>query len=35
MSQLSRPSDYRDVQGVIHTEPVFTLPAQVPALPAS
>jgi hypothetical protein len=34
MSQLSQPADYRDVQlGVVHTQPVFTLPAQVPALP--
>jgi hypothetical protein len=35
MIQLSQAADYRDVQlGVIHTQPVFTLPAQVPALPS-
>ena len=34
MTQLSQPSEYRDVQlGVIHTQPVFTLPALVPLLP--
>jgi uncharacterized lipoprotein YddW (UPF0748 family) len=34
MTQLSQPSDYRDVQlGVVHTQPVFTLPALVPLLP--
>ena len=36
MTQLSQPADYRDVQlGVLHTLPVFTLPAQVPPLPGS
>ena len=35
MTQLSQAADYRDVQlGVIHTQPVFTLPAQVPQLPS-
>jgi len=35
ISQLSQPADYRDVQlGMVHTQPVFTLPAQVPALPS-
>ena len=35
MTQLSQPADYRDVQlGVIHTQPVFTLPALVPLLPS-
>jgi uncharacterized lipoprotein YddW (UPF0748 family) len=34
MTQLSQPADYRDVQlGVLHTQPVFTLPAPVPQLP--
>jgi len=34
MTQLSQPAGYRDVQlGVIQTQPVFTLPAQPPALP--
>jgi uncharacterized lipoprotein YddW (UPF0748 family) len=34
MTQLSQPADYRDVQlGVLHTQPVFTLPALVPLLP--
>ncbi|GAC1504677.1 MAG: hypothetical protein NVS1B3_01800 [Candidatus Dormibacteraceae bacterium] len=36
MTQLSQPASYRDVQlGVVQTQPVFTLPAQVPALPAA
>ena len=35
MSQLSQPADYHDVQlGLVHTQPIFTLPAEVPALPA-
>jgi uncharacterized lipoprotein YddW (UPF0748 family) len=35
MSQLSQPAGYRDVQlGLIQTQPVFTLPAEVPPLPA-
>jgi uncharacterized lipoprotein YddW (UPF0748 family) len=35
MTQLSQPAYYSDVQlGRIHTEPVFTMPAQPPALPA-
>src|ERR1700674_3896071 len=35
MAQLSVPGDYRDVQlGVVRTQPVFTMPAEVPALPA-
>ena len=35
MTQLSQPADYRDVQlGVVHTQPVFTQPAPVPALPS-
>jgi uncharacterized lipoprotein YddW (UPF0748 family) len=35
MLQLSQRADYRDVQlGVIQTQPVFILPAQVPALPS-
>ena len=35
MTQLSQPADYTDVQlGVVHTQPVFTQPAQVPQLPA-
>jgi uncharacterized lipoprotein YddW (UPF0748 family) len=34
INQLSQPADYRDVQlGTIRTQPVFTLPAQVPAVP--
>jgi uncharacterized lipoprotein YddW (UPF0748 family) len=34
MTQLSQPADYTDVQlGVIHTQPVFTLPAPFPQLP--
>jgi hypothetical protein len=34
INQLSQPADYRDVQlGMVHTQPVFTLPAQVPPLP--
>jgi len=34
MLQLSQPAEYRDVQlGLIRTQPVFTLPAQVPTLP--
>ena len=36
ITQLSHPGDYSDVQqGVIHTQPVFTQPAQLPALPPS
>jgi uncharacterized lipoprotein YddW (UPF0748 family) len=36
MTQLSQPAYYSDVQlGRIHTEPVFTMPAQPPALPAA
>jgi uncharacterized lipoprotein YddW (UPF0748 family) len=36
MTQLSRPDLYWDVQlGWIATKPVFTLPAEVPALPAA
>jgi uncharacterized lipoprotein YddW (UPF0748 family) len=36
MTQLSLPSDFRDVQlGLIRTQPVFTLPAEVPSLPAA
>jgi hypothetical protein len=35
MGQLSQPADYHDVQlGVVSTQPVFTLPAEVPPLPA-
>ena len=35
ITQLSQPSDYRDVQvGVVHTQPVFTQPAQLPPLPS-
>src|SRR6202171_4915945 len=35
MTQLSRASSYRDVQlGVVPTQPVFTLPAQLPPLPS-
>ena len=34
ITQLSQAADYRDVQiGVVRTQPVFTLPAQVPNLP--
>jgi uncharacterized lipoprotein YddW (UPF0748 family) len=34
MTQLSQPSNYRDVQlGLVPTQPVFTLPAELPALP--
>jgi hypothetical protein len=36
MTQLSEPAYYSDVQlGRIHTQPVFTMPAQPPALPAA
>src|ERR1700693_6216532 len=36
MTQLSQPAYYSDVQlGRIHTQPVFTMPAQPPALPAA
>jgi hypothetical protein len=35
MTQLSQPAYYSDVQlGRIDTQPVFTLPADVPAVPA-
>jgi uncharacterized lipoprotein YddW (UPF0748 family) len=35
ITQLSQPSEYRDVQlGVVHTQPVFTQPAQLPSLPS-
>jgi hypothetical protein len=35
MTQLSQPSEYRDVQlGVLRLSPVFMLPAQVPPLPS-
>jgi hypothetical protein len=34
MTQLSQAAAYSDVQlGVIHTQPVFTQPAQLPPLP--
>jgi hypothetical protein len=33
MTQLSQPAYYSDVQlGRVHTQPVFTMPAQTPAL---
>jgi len=36
MTQLSQPAYYSDVQlGRIHTQPVFNLPAEPPALPAA
>ena len=36
MTQLSVPADYRDVQlGVVRTQPVFTMPAKVPAFPVA
>jgi len=36
ITQLSQPDYYRDVKyGWVATQPVFTLPAQVPALPAA
>lgn len=36
MTQLSQPAYYSDVQlGRVHTQPVFTLPAEVPALPGA
>ena len=36
MTQLSQPAYYSDVQlGRIHTQPVFTMPAQPPALPGA
>ncbi|MHB8611475.1 MAG: glycoside hydrolase family 10 protein [Candidatus Dormibacteraceae bacterium] len=35
MTQLSQPAYYSDVQlGRVHTQPVFTMPAQPPALPS-
>ena len=35
MTQLSQPAFYTDVQvGRVHTQPVFPLPAQTPALPS-
>jgi hypothetical protein len=36
MTQLSEPAYYSDVQlGRIHTQAVFTMPAQPPALPGA
>lgn len=36
MTQLSQPAYYSDVQlGRIHTQPVFTMPAEPPTLPAA
>jgi hypothetical protein len=33
MTQLSQPAYYSDVQlGRVHTQPVFTMPAQPPAV---
>ena len=35
ITQLSQPSEYRDVQlGVVHTQPVFMQPAHLPSLPS-
>jgi hypothetical protein len=35
ITQLSQPSEYRDVQlGAVHTQPVFTQPAPLPPLPS-